>query len=392
MTTNELRHYPYARPCLDEFDVAAVFEVLQSSMLTTGPRVVEFEGEMAARLGPVAAAAVSSGTAALHLTALALGLGPGDEVIVPTLTFLATANAVRYVGAQPILVDVDPVTLSVAPSEVARLIATRPRVRAVFVVHFAGLPAPLPALRAVTQRANIALVEDAAHALGAEYEVDGTRHEVGDGAHVDATCFSFHAVKHIATGEGGMVVARDEKFVSHVRRLRHHGLESPPEGRDRDGPWYREMRELGYNYRLTDIQCALGRSQLQRLSQFVERRRAIARRYDDAFREFPELDVRASPAGAHSSYHLYTLELSADFVARRRAVFEYLQANRVGVTVNYLPLHRNPYYSAQAEPGKFAVAEAFYHRSICLPMYPDLTDDDVDEIIGRVRRALDSVR
>ena len=266
---------PYGRQSIDEKDVAAVCSVLRSDWLTTGPKVGEFERAVADYVGAEHGAAVSSGTAALHCAMYALGIGPGDEVIVPPMTFAATANCVVYQGGTPVFADVEPDTLLIDPAEVERKITDR--TRAIIAVDYAGQPCDYEALRRIADRHGLALVADGCHALGAEYR--GRK----DGTLADMTAFSFHPVKHVATGEGGMVVTDDEAFAEKIRLFRNHGITTDHRQREALGSWFYEMVDLGYNYRMTDIQCALGISQLKKLPEFLERRRLIAARYDAAF-------------------------------------------------------------------------------------------------------------
>ncbi len=375
---------PYGRPWVDEQDVAAAVEVLHSEWLTTGPKVVEFEQAVAAYVGVQAAVAVSSGTAALHAAMDAIGVRAGDEVIVPALTFVATANAVVYQGGRPVFADIDPETLLLAPEEVEKKIS--PRTKAVIAVDYAGQPCDYDALRDIARRAGIFLVADACHSLGAEY------HGRRVGSLADLTVFSFHPVKHITSGEGGMVVTDDPELAARMRRFRNHGLDSDHHQRFREGTWRYEMVELGYNYRLSDLQCALGMSQLRRLPEFLARRREVARRYDLAFEGLPALSRPRVREGVSHAYHLYVILLNLEVGGRGRdEIFQDLRAAGLGVNVHYLPVYRHTYYQSRfAIPGGVCpLAEAAYERLLTLPLYPAMSEAEVERVIMIVREILD---
>jgi perosamine synthetase len=367
---------PYGRQWVDEADLNAVFEVLRSAWLTTGPKVAEFEEAVAAFVGAPFAVAVSSGTAALHAAMFAAGIGPGDEVIVPPLTFVATANAVVYLGATPVFADVDPDTLLLDPKAAAARIT--PRTRAIIGVDYAGQPCDYDALGALARSYNLFLVADACHSLGAEDR------GIKVGALADLTVFSFHPVKHITTGEGGMVVTPHADLAAAMRRFRNHGLDTDHRQRSRRGTWHYEMLDLGYNYRLSDFQCALGLSQLRKLPDFLARRRAIARRYDQAF----AVGVPFNPVKVRdyvlSAYHLYPVLLHLDALSKDRpAVFQDLRARGIGANVHYFPVHLQPYYHRRfhTRPGDCPVAEGAYERLLTLPLYPAMSAAEVDRVI-----------
>ena len=375
---------PYGRQTIDDDDVAAVVRVLRSDYLTTGPEVEAFEGELAAACGARHAVAVSNGTAALHVAYAAAGIGPGDEVVTTPLTFSATANMVLAVGARPIFVDVDEATLSLDPERVEAAIT--PRTRALAAVDFAGNPAALPALGEIARRRGLRLVEDAAHSVGARL---GGRPV---GALADLTTFSFHPVKTITTGEGGAVLTDDDALATRSRDFRNHGLvrERARLGRD-DGPWYYEVQSLGFNYRLTDLQCALGRSQLRKLPAFVARRAALVARYRAGLEPLAAAGhlrfVEPQP-GSEPAWHLFPIRVTAG-AAARKAVFAALQQKRIGPQVHYiavtdLPLYRSLGYTPEATPIACRAAQEL----LSLPLYPSLTDDDVDRVIAAVGEAL----
>ncbi len=381
---------PYGRQWIDESDVAAVMAAVRAPALTQGPGVEAFEADLAAAVGARFAVAFNSGTAALHAAYAALDLGPDRGILTSPITFAATANAARYLGAPVRFADVDPAFALLDPEAVAREMA--PEVGAVVPVHLAGHVADLERLAAVAARRGWAIVEDAAHALGARYRTaDGRWHRVGACAHSAMCCFSFHPVKHITTGEGGAVTTNDAALAARLRRFRTHGITRDPAELTRDeGPWYYEQHELGFNYRITDLQCALGRSQLRRLPAFVARRREIAARYDAAFDGVPGLAPLRSPAWSEGSYHLYVIRVPA---GRRRATFEALRAAGLLVNVHYLPVYRHPYWRRTGHATTtLPQAEAYYAGAISLPMYPALGDADVATVIATVREVVGRVR
>ena len=374
---------PYGHQSISETDIAAVAAALRSEWITTGPRVTEFERGVAARVGARHAVAVSSGTAALHVAAFAAGLGPGDEAIVPPLTFAATANAVRYLGATPVFADVQADTLTLDPERVAEKLTSR--TRAIIGVDFAGLPCDWEALRALARPAGLTLIDDAAHALGA------TSNGRALGSLVELTTFSFHPVKHATTGEGGMVTTDDPALAERARRFRNHGITVDASERFSRGEWHYEMVDLGFNYRLTDVQCALGLSQITRLDAMLARRRAIATRYRAHLRGLPGLAPQALPAGREHAWHIFPILLDLDRLAGdRRAIFAALRAEGIGVNVHYIPVYWHPYYQRLGyAKGLCPVAEALYERLITLPLFPAMTDGDVDDVLAAVGKVID---
>lgn len=381
------RPLPYGRQSLDDADIEAVVEALRSDWLTTGPRVDEFEAAFAAYVGVAHAVAVCNGTAALHAAVHALGIGPGDEVVVPTMTFAASANCVVYQGGTPIFADVDAATLLLdAASVEARLTE---RTRAIIAVDYAGQPCDYTALRALAERHGLALVADAAHAAGAR---EGDR---AVGSLADLSTFSFHPVKHMTTGEGGMITTDDARLAGRLRVFRNHGITSDHRQRATQGAFFYEMVDLGYNYRLTDFQSALGLSQLRRLESFVEARGAIAARYDDAFAEMPEVRPVAVRAGVRHAYHLYPIRLELHLLtAGRDAVMAALRAEGIGVNVHYIPVHLHPYYRERfgTHAGMCPHAERAYEELVTLPLFPAMTDADVADVIAAVRKVIDHYR
>src|SRR5258705_2873919 len=368
---------PYSRQSIDDDDVQAVVDVLRSAWLTTGPKVEEFEQAFAARVGARHAVTFSSGTAALHGAAFAAGLKPGDEAIVSPLTFAATANCVLYQGARPVVADVNSDTLNISPERVVERIS--PKTRAILPVAYGGHPADLDAILGLAEKHCLTVVEDACHALGAEYR--GRR--TGSIAHMSV--FSFHPAKHITTGEGGMVTTDRPDFAESLRRFRNHGISSGARQRQVSGQWHYEMFVLGYNYRLTDIACVLGTSQLKKLEPNLARRRAIAARYTAAFSGIPGVVVPVVREGVNPAWHLYPIRLDlARLRMDRDQVLRALRAENIGATVHYIPVHLHPYYRDQfgCVPGGYPVAEAAYDRLISLPMFHGMKEQDVEDVIA----------
>lgn len=387
------RFLGYGRQLIDDDDIAAVVGVLRGETLTRGPQVDRFEAALAERVGARYCVAVSSGTAALHIACLAAGMKPGSVGLTTPLTFVASANAMLYCGGGVDLADIDPDALGLAPGQVSDTLVRQPEIAIVMPVHFAGLAHAAAALRRIS--GSRIVIEDASHALGGAYE-DGR--PVGCGAHADMTVFSFHPVKPITTAEGGAVTTNDHEIARLLRQLRSHGIEHAADRLverdaafqgDAQNPWYYEQQLLGFNYRMSDLQAALGLSQLDKLERFRVRRREIALAYDAAFGPLPDLRIPQSSAGdrARSAHHLYVLCI--DFTARsttRKHVMEQLAAHGVGSQVHYLPVHRQPYHRARTgfAPARFPVADAHYRDCLSLPLHPGLTDDEVERVIRAV--------
>jgi perosamine synthetase len=379
---------PYGRQSLDDADIQAVVEVLKSDWLTTGPKIGEFEERFAAWVGARHAVSFSSGTAALHGAAFAAGLGPGDEAITTPMTFCATANCILYQGATPVFADVSPDTLNLDPGEVSRKITSR--TKAIIAVDYAGHPAALDELAelAKTEVHQALLIEDACHALGAEFQ--GKR----VGSIADMSVFSFHPVKHLTTGEGGMVATNDARLAETLRRFRNHGISSEARQRQESGQWFYEMVLLGFNYRLTDIACALGLSQLERLEANLARRREIAARYTAAFRDSPSIVAPMVREGVDPAWHLYPIRLQLERLAAGRGeIFRALRAENIGVNVHYIPVHTHPYYRERFRTDAgYPVAEDAYERLISLPMFHAMTAQDVEDVIHAVTKIVDHYR
>jgi len=374
---------PYGRQWIDEDDVQAVIDALRSDWLTTGPMVEAFEQAVAEFVGARYAVAVSSGTAALHAAMYAAGIGQGDEVIVPAMTFAATANAVVFQGGKPVFADVHPETLLVDVKDVECKITSR--TKAIVAVDYAGQPCDYDLLRSIAERHGLVLIADACHALGAEYK----GRKVGTLA--DLTVFSFHPVKHITTGEGGMVVTDIEGFAERMRRFRNHGINVDHRQRAEQGTWYYEMVDLGYNYRLTDFQCGLGMSQLRKLPMWLARRREIANRYDKALAHIVGVEPLKVLAWAYHAYHLYVVQLDLEKL-NRSMVFAGLREQGIGVNVHYIPVHLHPFYQKQfgTKSGECPVAEVAYQRIISLPIFPYMRDEDVTRVVDSVYKVVNS--
>jgi perosamine synthetase len=378
---------PYGRQSIGEDDIQAVADVLRSDWLTTGPKVAEFEEAFAAWVGAKHAVSFSSGTAALHGAAFAAGLKPGDEAITTPMTFAATANCVLYQGATPIFADVSADTLNLDAEQVAERMT--PRTRAVLPVDYAGHPADLDAIKELAARHGLVVIEDASHALGAEYK--GRR----AGSVADMTVFSFHPVKHLATGEGGMVTTDRADYAETLRRFRNHGISSDARQRQSEGQWHYEMVLLGFNYRLTDIACALGLSQLKKLEGNLSRRRQIAARYAAAFRDLEAVTAPVVRADVNPAWHLYPIrlnleKLAADRIEARGQVFRALRAENIGVNVHYIPVHLHPYYRDRLghRAGEYPIAEDAYERLISLPMFHGMSDGDVEDVIRALQKVI----
>ncbi|HEU4631880.1 MAG TPA: UDP-4-amino-4,6-dideoxy-N-acetyl-beta-L-altrosamine transaminase [Gemmatimonadaceae bacterium] len=378
------RMLPYGHQQIDAADEAAVLAALRSEWLTTGPRVAEFERCFAETVGAREAVAVSSGTAALHAALHVLDLAPADEVIVAAMTFVASANAAAYVGARPVPADVDPATLLLDPAAVRRRLTRR--TRAIVAVDYAGQPCDYAALGALAAEQGIPLVADAAHALGAAW----CGRPVGSLARL--TVFSFHPVKHITTGEGGMICTDDPRLAARLRQFRNHGIARDHRERETAGTWYYEMTELGFNYRLSDLQCALGLSQLRRLAAGVRRRQEIAAAYDAAFAGLAPVMPLARRAESSHAFHLYVVRLQLDLLRARRAeLYGALRAEGIGVNVHYLPFHLHPYHRTRfgTAPGDCPAAEAAYEQILSLPIYPAMSDADVADVVTAVQKVVE---
>jgi UDP-4-amino-4,6-dideoxy-N-acetyl-beta-L-altrosamine transaminase len=370
----------YGRQCIEEDDIAAVVAVLRSDFLTCGPKVAEFERDLAAAVGSRYAVAVSSGAAALHISALAMGIGAGDEVITTPLTFAASANCILYCGATPVFADIDSETMLLDLNEVRKKIT--PKTKAIIPVHYGGELCDMEKISQLAREFNLQIIQDAAHSLGGKS--CGKAQGEFDGAQIH----SFHPVKTITTGEGGAVTTNDTELYKKLLRLRTHGITREKEQLQfDDAPWYYEMFDLGFNYRLTDIQCALGISQLKKLPRFLKRRSEIVKIYNDAFCDSP-LQIQKTPKHSTPSRHLYTIRLNEK--NRRREVYDTLLSKNIGVNVHYIPTYLFPYYKNLGyTPGLCPIAEDAYERMITLPLHPQLSNEQVDYVIKCVKGAVE---
>lgn len=372
---------PYGHQSIDDEDISGVVEVLRSDWITTGPKVIEFEEAFASRVGAKHAVSFSSGTAALHGAAHAAGLKPGDEAITTPMTFCATANCILYQGAKPVFADVFADTLNIDPELVSGCITMK--TKAIIPVDYAGHPADLDPILELADEKGLIVIEDACHALGARYKGRDI------GGICDMTVFSFHPVKHITTGEGGMVCTDDDQLAASLRRFRNHGIEGDARQRQAKGQWYYEMAELGFNYRLTDIGCVLGLSQLKKLDWNLARRREIAARYNSELQDLPGMILPSSRREAMPAWHLYPIRFDlSSFRVGRSEIFAALRAENIGVNVHYIPVHAHPFYRQRFgySGGEYPVAETAYETLISLPMFHGMTDQDAKNVIDAVEK------
>lgn len=368
-------YIPYGRQCIEEDDIQAVIDVLRSDYLTTGPKVKEFEKAVADYTGAKYAVAVSNGTAALHIACLAAGIKEGDEVITTPITFAASANCALYCGGKPVFADINAATYNIDPDEIESKITER--TRAIIPVHFTGQPCDMDLIGVIAKKHNLLVIEDGAHALGAEYKGKKI------GSISDMTTFSFHPVKHITTGEGGMVTTNSKELYEKLLLYRTHGITRNSEMMENEeGGWYYEQLELGYNYRITDFQCALGMSQLKKLDRFVMARRQIAKRYDKAFENNENIIIPYQETWGNSSYHLYVIQIRN---MDRKETYEKLQALGIGVNVHYIPVYKHPYYQKIGYQDVYCKnSEELYYGMLSLPMYPSLKKEEQEYVIERM--------
>ena len=374
----------YGRQYVDDDDINAVVKILQSDYLTTGPQIEAFEKSVADYVGSKYAVAVSSGTAALHMACYAAGITKGDEVIVAPLTFAASANCVLYCGGTPVFADVNGQSYNIDPKEIAKQISSK--TKAIIPVDFTGQSVDIDEIRRIAAKHNLLIIEDSAHALGSEYKGKKV------GTQADMTVFSFHPVKPITTGEGGMVVTDDEGLYKKMLLFRSHGITRDPELLTKnEGPWYYEQKDLGYNYRITDIQCALGISQMNKLNDFIERRRSIVKLYDEALADVVEVVTPYEEDFSNSGWHLYIIKLNLDMLkGTRKEIYTALQCENIGVNVHYLPVYLHPYYKSLGyKEGLCKNAEYLYERIITLPLFPGMTDQDITDVINGVKKVID---
>ena len=367
---------PYGKQTIDQDDIQAVVDVLKSDFLTTGPKIAEFEQTVADYVGAKYAVAISNGTSALHAACFAAGIEPGDEVITTPLTFAASANCVLYCGGTPVFADVDPKTYNIDPEDIQRKITDR--TKAIIAVHLAGQPCDMDAIHSIAREHGLIEIEDGAHALGSVYKGKKV------GSMSDMTTFSFHPVKPITTGEGGMIVTDNEDFYKKMILFRSHGITRDDSMMTRnDGPWFYQQFNLGYNYRITDIQCALGCSQMKKLDRFLARRKEIVARYNEAFADCDNIITPYQLSDTESGWHLYIVQVKK---CDRRQVFENMREKGIGVNVHYIPVYMHPYYQEHGyENVHCANAEEIYSHIISLPLYPGLTSEQQDYVIDTLK-------
>lgn len=382
---------PYGKQDINQADVDAVLEVLNSDFLTQGPKVPAFEAKVAGHVGARHALAVNSATSALHIACLALGLGRGDWLWTTPVTFVASANCGLYCGAQVDFVDIDPNTYNLCPKALAAKLDQAEKAgrlpKVVVAVHLCGQPCDMEAIQDLAVRYGFKVIEDASHAIGGKYKGEF----IGSGAYSDITVFSFHPVKIVTTAEGGMALTNDDDLASKMNLLRSHGITRDPQlmTREPDGPWYYQQVDLGFNYRMTELQGALGVSQMDRLDQFVARRHELAARYDDLLADLPVRTPWQHP-DSYSGLHLYVVRLQLDRIERtHREVFESLRGQGVGVNLHYIPVHTQPYYEAMGfSPEEFPESMAYYREAISLPMFQGMTDSQQDEVVRALKTAV----
>lgn len=366
---------PYGRQSINEQDIEALVNVLKSDYLTTGPKIAEFERKVADYTGAKYAVAIANGTAALHAACYAAGIGEGDEVITTPITFAASSNCVLYCGGTPVFADINPETYNISSVDIERKITSK--TKAIIAVHFTGQPCEMDQIHEIADKHNLIVIEDGAHALGAVYK--GKR----VGTLSDMTTFSFHPVKHITTGEGGMILTDNPKLYERLKLFRTHGITREENLLTKnDGPWYYEQRDLGFNYRITDIQCALGTSQMDRLPGFLEKRKKIAEQYNEAFAGNNQIQLPYQKEGCDNAWHLYVIRVKN---GNRKEVFEKLRAAGIGVNVHYIPVYQHPYYRSHGYAQVVCPnAEEYYKECISLPMYPDLKEEEQEYVIKKV--------
>lgn len=366
-------YIPYGTQSISEEDIQAVVDVLRSDYLTTGPKIKEFEKKVADYVGAKYAVAIANGTAALHAACFAAHIKEGDEVITTPITFAASSNCVLYSGGTPVFADIDQKTYNISPKEIEKKITSN--TKAIIPVHYTGQPCDMDAINEIAKKHNLVVIQDAAHALGADYKGKKI------GSIGDMTTFSFHPVKHITTGEGGMIVTNNEEYYKRLVLFRSHGItRDSTQLHKNQGDWYYEQLDLGYNYRITDIQCALGVSQMNRLDNFVARRRELVKRYNEAFSKGKDIVIPFMKEKCNSSWHLYVIQ-----VKERKRVFDELRKADIGVNVHYIPVYQHPYYQEHGYDNVHCEnAEKLYEHIISLPLYPELTNEQQDEVISKV--------
>ncbi|NQT66898.1 MAG: UDP-4-amino-4,6-dideoxy-N-acetyl-beta-L-altrosamine transaminase [Actinobacteria bacterium] len=372
---------PYGRQWVDASDIREVIKVLKSDWLTQGPKIKEFEDALCKYTGAKYAVAVSSGTAALHIACLAAGIKSGDEVITSPITFVASANSILYCGGTPVFADIQKDTVNIDPEEIRKKIS--PNTKAIIPVHFAGHPCDLEEISLIAQKHNLLVIEDAAHALGAEYK----NTKIGSCKYSDMAIFSFHPVKSITTGEGGTILTNNEEIFKKLLIFRNHGIakEKAELMNKNEGPWFYEMQELGFNYRITDIQATLGISQLKKINSFISDRREIAKFYNKSFKGNNYFDIPVEREYVFSAYHLYPIRVKDKFKVQKKEIFNKMRDSGLGIQVHYIPVYLQPFYKKLGYKIKICPkAEDFYEKEISIPMYPSLKDTQIKFVVKEI--------
>ncbi len=378
-----MKQIPYSKQKIDACDIASVRQVLASDFITQGPKIDEFERAVAHYCGAKYAVAVSNGTAALHLAALVSGLKKGDKAITTPVSFLASSNCILYTGAEPVFADIDYETVNIDPDSISKLISKKTKV--IIPVDFAGLPSRLEEIYKIAKANGLTVIEDASHSLGAQYR----NHKVGACKHSDMTIFSFHPVKHITTGEGGLITTNNKKYYEQLKALRSHGTYQQSKAHKKEGGWYYEMKELGFNYRITDFQCALGLSQLSKLEQFINKRIDIAHHYNNLFSDIKHF-VRIPPQVIDREkhvWHLYLLRLKLkNPLAKRRKLYDFLKSKGIHTQVHYIPIYRQPFYQKLLnKKPNCPNAERYYEEVLSLPIFPTITENELKYTVSSVK-------
>jgi UDP-4-amino-4,6-dideoxy-N-acetyl-beta-L-altrosamine transaminase len=374
----------YGRQSIDKDDVKAVVDTLNSDLLTQGPKIAEFESLLADYCGAKYAVVLSNGTAALHLANIAIGVQRKTKVLTSPISFVATSNSVIYSGGSPVFCDIDEKTFNISPSEIKKIVAMNPDVSGIIPVHLGGLIADMESISRIANENGMWVIEDACHALGGQWtDSEGVERKVGDCSFSDLTIFSFHPVKHITTGEGGAITTNNEKLFNKIIELRSHGITRDAGSmRENHGGWYYEMQSLGYNYRITDFQAALGVSQLAKSDKWSERRLELVCRYDHAFKDVSEISSQSHPSNQKPCYHLYIV-----WAMRRKGLYEFLREKQIYTQVHYIPIHLQPYYQDEFgyKTGDYPHAEEYYEHALSLPLFPTMTNDDQNHVITAVK-------
>lgn len=374
---------PYGKQWIDENDIQSAIKVFQSDWLTQGPKIQEFEGALSSYCGSKYAVAVSSGTAALHLANLAIGHREGDKIITSPITFVVSSNSVIYAGGTPIFADICEDSFNINPAEMRNQIIKHPEIKGIISVYFAGLIPEVEEIYNIAKENDLWIIEDACHAFGGRWkDSKGVEHIVGDCAYSDMATFSFHPVKHITTGEGGVILTNNKELYKKLLILRNHGITKDPEMlMENHGDWYYEMQNLGFNYRMTDIQAALGLSQLEKSDQWIHRRNYLIKRYDEFLIPMDEVVPQCHPPEQKNSFHLYVAKFE-----RRKKLYEFLRCKNIYTQVHYIPIHLQPYYRQRFgyKHGDYPIAEEYYSKALSLPLYPRLTDQEQNYVIENI--------